>query len=120
LDPDVCGGHSWREQSRALGFLQFFLQRPLGNGLAPLQTNTVSSARMGAHDGLYAGADGVVWNLRQVNRYSSALNRMIKKMAVAKIASQPVLPGAALHWEEGGSFGPHWSKRQSPDLYQAN
>lgn len=117
LNPQECGGHSWRERSGSVGFIQFYLNRVSDERLMYSQTNTVSEARMGAIDGLYTGYDGSIWDIRKANRISSKLNRMIRKNAVAKISASPVLPGAAMLWEEGVDFGYHWSKTKTPDLF---
>lgn len=120
LNPKKCGGHSWRERSGVVGFVTFYLERLAGGRLMHSQTNTVSEARMGAIDGHYTGHDGVIWDIRRTNRFSSKLNRLIRKRSFAKISSCPILPGAAQLWESGISFGYHWSKANTPDLYKAS
>lgn len=119
LNPEKCGGHSWRERSGSVGFVQFYLEQ-LGEGrLNYSQTNTVTEARMGAENGFYQGHDGTEWNIRLTNRFSSKLNRMIRKKAVAKIGAVSILPGAAALWNEGVSFGYHWSKAKTAGSYTA-
>lgn len=118
LNPEKCRGHTWRERSGTLGFVQFYLERFGDDRLMHSQTNTVSEKRVGTIDGVYTEDDGTVWNVRHTNRFSSKLNRLIRKRAVAKISSCPVLPGAAALWEAGAGFGHHWSKAKMPDALQ--
>ncbi len=111
------GGTSWRERSGALGFVQFYLERAVSGQLKHSQTNTTTAARMGAKDGIFTDEDGAKWDLRQTNRYSSKLNRMIRKRAVAKLGAMSVLPGAAALWQKGERLGRHYSKSQTPDAF---
>jgi hypothetical protein len=109
------GGLSWRERSGTLGFVQLYLERKVAGQIKHSQTNTTTAARMGAKDGIFTDEDGAKWDVRQTNRYSSKLKRMIRKRAVAKLGSISVLPGAAALWHKGERFGHHHSKAQTPD-----
>ncbi len=109
------GGPSRHPHSSTLGYVQFYLERAVSGQLKHSQTNTTTAARMGAKDGIFTDEDGAKWDLRQTNRYSSKLNRMIRKRAVAKLGSISVLPGAAALWHKGERFGHHHSKAQTPD-----
>lgn len=117
LNPEKCDGATWRERTGAVGFVRFYLER-LGNGkLRRSETNTCTSeARLGAIGGEYIDARGAIWNLRHTDRFSSRLNRRIRKRAVAKIGSAVVLPGAASLWDQGVRLG-QCSNSHNADLY---
>lgn len=117
LDPQKSGGHRWRERSGAVGFVSFYLARQADDQLMYSQTNTVSEARMGATDGIYTGYDGSVWNIRHTVRFSRKLNNMIKRKSVARIRTASVLPHAAALWDDDVTFGYHWSKTKTPELF---
>lgn len=116
LQPQKENGHNWMERSGADGFVRFYLERFVDKGLMYSQTNTPSEARMGAIDGIVTSWDGALLDVRKSNRMSSKLNRLIKKRAVAKIGAMPMLSGANALWDEGVTFGYHWSKTKTPDL----
>ncbi len=116
LNPESCNGHTWRERSGAVGFVQFYIERQSGRKLMHSRTNTVSEARMGAVEGHHTGHDGVIWNVQIANRASNKINRLIRKKAVAKIGSMVVLPDAARFWETGGCLG-YCSKSLNPERY---
>ena len=86
---------TWFERTGSLGFVQFYLAQVVGNRLDHSQTNTASTARMGAKGGIFVDTNGEAWDVGAVNRYSGWLNRQIKKMAVARFAGAYVLPNAA-------------------------
>ncbi|WP_122072237.1 hypothetical protein [Pseudophaeobacter sp. EL27] len=118
LDPSQNNGTSWKERTGTMGFVDFVLERPSDGRLRHSQTNTVSETRMGAEDGIFTDHKGESWDVRLTNRYSARLNRLIRKHAVAKVASMSVLPGAAQFWEEGGDFDGHYSKVKNAAYYQ--
>ncbi|MGL4236216.1 hypothetical protein [Tabrizicola sp.] len=72
-----------------------------GHRLEYSSTNTSSTDRMGAENGLIRDTAGAVWNIGLCNRVSAAMNRRIRKRAVAKIGTLSVLPGAAALWQSG-------------------
>lgn len=117
LTPEKNGGHSWRERSGAVGFVQFYLERFVADRLMHSQTNTPSEARMGAVEGIVTSAHGAVWDVGLANRMSGKLNRLIRKKTVAKLAACPVLPGANALWHQGMSFGHQYSNLKTPDIY---
>lgn len=117
LLPEKNNGHSWKERSGAACFVQLYLERFLDGRINHSQTNTPSEARMGAVDGIVTGWDGTRWDVRKANGMSSKLNRLIRKKAVAKVAACPIWPGADALWNEGASFGYHWSQAKTPELY---
>ncbi|WP_152032745.1 hypothetical protein [Ereboglobus luteus] len=45
------------------------------------------------------------WDYKKITSFSSRLNREIRKRAVAKLGSRPVLPGALAEWKNGGTLG---------------
>lgn len=110
-------GASWKERTGTLGFVQFYLQRPIDGMLRHSQTNTASEARMGAEDGFITGHKGESWNVRLTNRYSAKLNRLIRKHAQAKVGAISVLPDAARFWDGGGNFDGHYSKTKNASCY---
>ncbi|OED46956.1 hypothetical protein AB838_16775 [Rhodobacteraceae bacterium (ex Bugula neritina AB1)] len=110
-------GVLWKERTGSLGFVTFYLERPVEGMLRHSQTNTVSEARIGAEDGIVTDHRGNCWNVRLTNRYSAKLNRIIRKQAVAKIGAMSVLPGAARFWHDGGNFDGHYSNTKNASYY---
>lgn len=108
---------SWRESCGPMGCVAIHLETLRDNSrLNYSSANAVSEARMGAVSGLFTGQAGEVWNMRETNRKSSALNRFIRKHSVGKINAIAVLPGAAELWHKGRALW-SWSKATTPEVF---
>ena len=118
LDPAYCNGATWREHVGPMGCVNFYLKRPANQMLDYSETNTLSTARMGAVDGIFTGYNGEIWDMRLTISYSRWLNRQIRKFSVAKLGAISVLPEAAHLWKEGYTFY-HWNVNANPEYYRA-
>jgi hypothetical protein len=96
LRPELCHGHTFRHTIEGWGLIQFHLGGTGPDGVIGSHTNHNSVARARAWEPTYPDWPGVEqWDWKSVAFVSSRLNRMIRKLAVAKIGSRPVLPSAA-------------------------
>ncbi len=96
VDPQACKGHAFRHNIEGWGLIQFYLGGPSVYGVVNSHTNHNSQARALAWEPVITGPSAVEqWDWRTVSAVSSRMNRMIRKLAVAKIGSRPVLPEAA-------------------------
>ena len=105
---------TWIEHADHTGCLSFYLEAfRSGQRLELSSTNTSSLASFpDAVNGVVTEPGGVTWDIGLCNRTSSALNRKIRKRAVAKIGSASVLPGALDLWE-GGEQLYAWDKARN-------
>jgi hypothetical protein len=96
IDPKACGGHRFRYCVEGWGLIQFYLGGLTIHGMVNSHTNHNSLARAKAWEPVIAGPQPVdQWNWKSVGGVSSRINRMIRKLAVGKLDSRPVLPAAA-------------------------
>ncbi|WP_313620333.1 hypothetical protein [Achromobacter sp.] len=108
LDPDRCGGATFRYSAAGWGLVQLHLNAPKAEYLGNSHTNHNSLKRAETWApvvGLEAGPDA--WDFERIIAFSSRLNRQIRKQSVGKLGSRPVLPGASQLWEQGVSLSPY-------------
>lgn len=102
LDPRACQGATFRFVARGWGLVQLYLSVPDATGLMNSHTNHNSRKRAETWASVTPEAQSVgSWDFKRVTAFSSRLNRQVKKMGVARIASRAVLPGALRLWEGG-------------------
>jgi hypothetical protein len=91
-----------REELQGWGTIQLYLQSPREGGLRPSHTNHNSKRRAERWAPTYPEQPSVEgWDFAAVNRESGLLNRFIRKLAVDKLGSRVVLPGAQTLFEAG-------------------
>ncbi len=91
------GRESFRYTASGWGLIQLYLGGVSPTGIVLSHSNHNSEARARAWEPTDRGKMGSVaaWNWQEVTRASSRLNRHIRKTALAKVGSRPVLPQAA-------------------------
>jgi hypothetical protein len=108
LDPNACGGATFRYAAEGWGLVQLYLAAPRAGCLENSHTNHNSKTRAER----WAPLRGVepapaAWDFARITAFSSRLNRQIKKCSVGKIGSRVVLAGALKLWESGVSLAPY-------------
>lgn len=103
LDPARCGGQTFRYVISGWGLIQLYLGGVGPHGLVNSHSNHFTAARARYWEPVDGGKRGAVesWDWRKTTRVSSALNRFIRKLALYKLGSRPVLPNAAAAFETG-------------------
>jgi hypothetical protein len=102
LRPEFCEGHTFRYTIAGWGLIHLHLGGTGPHGLVSSNSNhfTAAGARQWVHT--HSTLEPVeAWNWAEVASVSSALNRFIRKLAVFKIASRPVLPIDAAQFSQG-------------------
>ena len=95
LDPKACSGATFRYQIGGWGLIQLYLGGINNNRVIHSHTNHNSEKRALSWASTYDDLGAVsAWNWKEVSRASSKLNRYIRKIAVSKISSRPVLSEA--------------------------
>lgn len=108
LDPDACGGATFRFTADGWGLIQLYLASPKSDHLESSHTNHNSkkrAERWSSTDSDSGGPDA--WEFARISSFSSRLNRQIRKARIAKIGSRPVLPGAVRLWDAGTALWPY-------------
>ncbi len=99
-------GFRYRYAMEGFGLVQLDLSVPRDNRrfLDNSHTNHYSQKR--AEESAAHNAIGSLdeWDFKRITSFSSRLNREIRKRAVAKLGSRPVLPGAFAEWKSGGDL----------------
>jgi hypothetical protein len=94
-----------REALQGWGTIQLYLESPREGGLRPSHTNHNSKKRAEKWAPIYPeGTSTGEWDFDAVNRESGRINRCIRRLAVGKIRSRVVLPGAQALFEAGTEF----------------
>ena len=107
LDPKLCKGATFRHGAEGWGLVQLYLAAPTEQGLDNSHTNHNSQMRAQSWAPIIANKDATEsWDFKKISAFSARLNRQIKKLSVAKIGSQSVLPGALALWDTGVLLGP--------------
>ncbi len=102
LDPKACDGATFRFEAEGWGLVQLYLASATPDALEASHTNHNSQKRADAWAPTYPEYDGPSkWDFKRITSFSSRLNREIRKRAVGKLGSRPVLPGAMKCWESG-------------------
>ena len=84
-----------REELQGWGPIQLYLESPREGELRPSHTNHNSKKRAERWAPTYPEQPSVGgWDFATVNRESGRINRFIRKLAVGKVGSRVVLPGA--------------------------
>ncbi|PKL34673.1 MAG: hypothetical protein CVV45_02030 [Spirochaetae bacterium HGW-Spirochaetae-10] len=101
LDPEKCGGASYRYAASGWGLVQFHLSDSKTD-LESSHTNHNSLNRANKWSPTYPDLGSPSeWDFRMINRFSQGLIRQIKKRAVASLESRAVLSGALNLWQHG-------------------
>jgi hypothetical protein len=97
LDPKKCDGAQFRYTIEGWGLIQLYLGGVSKSGVIASHTNHNSEKRANAWSSTYSDRMGspAAWNWKEVTAISNKLNRYIRKAAVTKQGSRPVLKAAA-------------------------
>jgi len=107
LDPRACNGATFRYAAEGWGLVQLYLGTVWRGALENSHTNHNSQKRAESWEGIGGHPSQVDdWDFKRISSFSSRLNREIRKRAVAKLGSRPVLPGALALWDVGIDFPP--------------
>lgn len=102
LDPLACDGHTFRHRVEGWGLIQLYLDGVSESGIRHSHTGHYSAKGASGWEGIRSEvAPAEDWDFTEVARVSRRLNRHIQKIAVGRILSRPVLPGAAALIERG-------------------
>jgi hypothetical protein len=110
LDPQACGGATFRYNADGWGLVQLYLGSAAAGDerLEDSHTNHNSLKRAQSwSDTVEEMGDVGVWDFAKITSFSSRLNREIRKRGVAKVGSRAVLPGALKLWDIGVAMGPY-------------
>lgn len=96
LDPGACKGATFRHNVEGWGLIQLYFGGVKGDRLFHSHTNHNSRQRAMNWSDTYSDnlGDPLDWNWKIVSSVSGKLNRFIRKQAVSKTGSRPVLPCA--------------------------
>ena len=93
---------SWREELEGWGLIQLYFSSVQGRSLSPSHTNHNTAARAAKWYPTYPElGKPSAWDFAAVTRESSRINRFIRSLAVDRLGSRIVLPGAAALFEVG-------------------
>lgn len=102
LNPKYCDGAKFRYGAEGWGLVQLYLASAKLNSTESSHTNHNSRKRAEAWAPTYHELAGPSeWDFERITSFSSRLNRQIRKFAVGKLGSRPVLPGASKLWLSG-------------------
>jgi len=110
LDPQACGGATFRYDADGWGLVQLYLGSASAGDerLEDSHTNHNSLKRAQSwSDTVEEMGDVGAWDFAKITSFSSRLNREIRKRGVAKVGSRVVLPGALKLWDNGVAMGPY-------------
>ena len=98
LNPEHCEGATFRYCASGWGMIQLYFGGVGPDGIVLSHTNHNSEKRALKWESTYINALGPAsaWNWGKVESTSRRLNTFIRKAAVAKEGSHPVLPAAAV------------------------
>lgn len=107
LNPTACDGATFRYAADGWGLVQLYLGAIGDGGLKSSHTNHNGVKRAQAWCSVSPERNPVEsWDFKRITAFSSRLNRQIRSLAIAKIGSRAVLPGALKLWEAGVSLLP--------------
>ncbi len=103
LNAKYCDGATFRYDANGWGLVQLYLEAVGRGELRNSHTNHFSQKGARGWEPVVQDAGYAVdtWDFKRITAFSSRLNRQIRKQAVGKIGSRPVLPGAIRCWEAG-------------------
>jgi len=108
LNPEACDGFEYRYSAKGLGLIQLYLEIPSNKGLRNSHTNHNTKKRaLNWARTPEEIVDIELCDYKKITQFSSKLNRLIRKNALGKISSRPVLPGALEVWNKGVSLNPY-------------
>ncbi len=111
LNPKYCKGARFRFAADGLGLVQLYLAASANGQLENSHTNHFSErrARMEAAPQEYHR-----WDFPIITKFSSRLNREIKRRSVGNFGSRPILHGARELWISGTVLWPFVPNRDTP------
>ena len=103
FNPGAVPGATGRYDSHGMGLIQLYFVAPRAGHLKASHTNHNTEARARRWEPTYADEPDRVddWDWQAVARTSSRLNRFIRKTALSKFESRPILPAAHAACAEG-------------------
>ena len=98
LDPAKCGGKTFRYRAAGWGLIQLYMGGIGQKGIVASHTNHNSETRAYTWEPTYPELPAVgTWDWKGIQSASGKLNRYVRKRAVYKQGSRPVLPEAAAY-----------------------
>lgn len=121
LNPETCNGATFRYRVEGWGLVQLYLESVWHGQLQNSHTNHFSQKAAAAWGPVVreASSEPSIWDFKRITSFSSRFNREIRKRAIGKIGSCPVLPGALASWEAGVSLPHHAGSRSLQDIKNA-
>lgn len=117
LDSKANSKPSHRFSASGWGLVSLSLCCDADGLLRSSHTNHNTENRATTWAGIEDSANGVKdWDFRGIQKFSSKLNRFIRKQGIAKISSRVVLPKAFDCWKAGVEFDNVYSKVKNPDV----
>jgi len=108
LNAEKCGGFEYRYSAKHLGLIQLYLESSTDSGLKNSHTNHINKKRAEKCARTPEEAEEVaLCDFNKITKYSSMLNRFIRKKSVAKVSSRSILSGAYELWEKGIALHPY-------------
>jgi len=116
LNPAACDGAKYRFAAEGWGLIQLYLSTVRHGRIENSHTNHNSQKRAEAWaPTILRSGPPTDWDFKKITAYSGRLNRQIKSLAVAKIRSRVILPGALALWKTGMALSPY-SVASSPPV----
>ena len=107
LNPEKCEGFKYRFSADGYGLVQLYLEIPSNNSLNSSHTNHNTHKRAEKWASSTKEKEEVAsYDFNKITKFSSKLNRFIRKISVGKLLSMPVLPTAYKLWETSIKFSP--------------
>ncbi len=112
-----CDKETFKYKAEGYGLIQLYLSVPDKGLLSNSHTNHNTKKRAETWARTEIEIEEVAaWDFDVITKYSSKLNRYIRKLSVGKITSRPVLSNAYKLWNNGADFGPYKSSEHSIKL----
>jgi len=106
LDQNMFGEGAFRYEAHGWGAIQLYLGSVHKDRLFSSHTNHNSEKRAALWvDAIHYLGRPETWNWKEVTRISSCINRFIRKVAIEKRGSMPILPAAFQWLNAGGELG---------------
>ena len=117
LNPSKCDGFKFRYNADGYSLVQLYLEIADNNSLSNSHTNhnTQKRAEKWARS-TKEKKEVASCDFNKITKFSSKLNRFIRKVSVGKLSSRPVLPYAYELWQNGVNFGPFNSNQHEIEI----
>ncbi len=108
LVPEKNDGATFKYRAEGWGLIQLYLSTTVDKILRDSHSNHNTEKRANKWSSICSELeDPSLWDFSKITKFSSRLNRQIRKKKVAKLNSRVVLPGGLKAWDEGCTLAPY-------------